>query len=233
MIDIHAHVLPFLDDGSNSVEDSINILKNAKECGVTHIVATPHFKNSYKASINQIQDAYSLLLPYAQNLGIQLYLGQEIKHYGSDLKKVVEGEHLTLNNTKAVLLEFDSFIEEDISEVVYSYVKKGFIPIVAHVERYPYCLDFSMLEDIKSLGGLIQVNASSLVGKIGGKVKKFIIKAIKFGLVDFVASDVHSFRENDMKLAYELVKKKFDKQVADDLFYNHQNQILFSGKYDK
>lgn len=232
MIDIHSHVLPFIDDGSNSIDESVNLLKNAKECGVTKIIATPHFKNNFKASIKEINDSYNAIKPFAEELGIGLYLGQEIKHYSGDINNVIEKKHLTLNNTKAVLVEFDMVREEDVSEVIYSYCKKGFIPIVAHVERYPYCLDFSVIEDIKNCGGMIQINASSVVGKLGGYIKKFVLKLIKFGLVDFVASDIHSFRENDMLKAYNLIKKKFKEQVANNLFINHQQQILFSGKFD-
>ena len=89
-----------------------------------------------------------------------------------------------------------------------------------------------VIEDIKNCGGMVQINASSVVGKLGGYIKKFVLKLIKFGLVDFVASDIHSFRENDMLKAYNLIKKKFKEQVANDLFINHQQQILFSGKFD-
>jgi len=226
MIDIHAHVLPFVDDGSKSVEDSIDLLKEAKNCGVTDIVATPHFKNNFKASKSQILESFNTLMPHAKEIGINLYLGQELKHYSGDLANLLKQEHFTINNSNVVLLEFDSFQEEDISEVAYSFSKKGFVPVIAHVERYPYCLDGFTIEEIKSCGGLIQVNASSVVGKLGKKIKKFVFNLIKYGLVDFIASDIHSFRENDMKKAYDLVSKKFSKEVAEKLFINNQKEYI-------
>ena len=232
MVDIHTHVLPLVDDGSASLEDSIKILQDAKKCGVTKIIATPHFRDSAKASLQQINNSYNLIKPHAEEMGIELYLGQEIKFYGSDLKHLVAKEHLTLNGTKLVLLEFDFFRDDDISEVAYSYSKKGFIPVIAHLERYPYCLDISVVEDIKSCGGLIQINASSVVGKLGKKIKKFVFNLIKYELVDFISSDVHSFRENDMQKAYLLIEKKFGQEVAQNLFKNNANYYIFSGKFN-
>ena len=89
------------------------------------------------------------------------------------------------------------------------------------------------MEEIKNCGGLIQVNANAVTGKFGGKIKRFVLKLIKFGLVDFIASDVHSFRPNEMKKAYQIVEKKFGIERAEDLFKNHQKIMIFSGKYAK
>lgn len=233
MIDIHTHVLPFVDDGSSTVEESKQMLLSAKEIGITDIVFTPHYRENCKKPIEKIVESFDLLKDYANEIGVKVYLGQEIK-YGQDIKeKLINGELLTLNDTKCVLVEFDSFIEEDISEAVYSLAAKGFIPIVAHLERYPYCLDFSEVIEIKNCGGLIQINASAVIGKMGGKIKRFVAKLIKFGLVDFIASDVHSFRPNDMLQARLLIQKKFGEQVAQNLFEKHQQIMILSKKFAK
>ncbi len=226
MIDIHTHVLPHLDDGSYDSTLSKKMLLEAKGCGINHIVFTPHFRENCTPTKEEIYKAFEKIKPYADEIGVKVYLGQEIKYNECSKEKFLKGELLTLNNTKCVLLEFDMDNEEDISDVAYSFSAKGYIPIIAHVERYPYCLDFSKIEEIKNCGGLIQVNAGSVIGRLGRRIKKFVHNIIRFGFVDFVASDVHSFRPNEMLSAYNLVQKNFGKQVAEDLFYNHQNILI-------
>lgn len=233
MIDIHTHILPFIDDGSPNLEESEKMLVCAKQIGITDIVFTPHYRDNCKTSKEQIEKSFEAVKDIVQKVGINVYLGQEIKYYKGFADKILSGEHLTLNQTKCVLVEFDSFIEEDVSEVAYSLSAKGLIPIIAHLERYPYCLDFSIVEEIKNCGGLIQINAGAVIGKMGKKIKKFVLKLIKFGLVDFIASDVHSFRLNDMQQAYLLVQKKFGVQVAEDLFVKHQKIMILSKKFAK
>lgn len=226
MVDIHTHILPFLDDGSSGLTASKQMLTEAKECNITHVVFTPHFRENCQPKREEILKSFEKIKPIAEQLGIKVYLGQEIKYNEYAKKKFLSGELLSLNNTKCVLLEFDMDNEEDISDIVYSFSTKGYIPIVAHIERYPYCLDYSIVEEIKNCGGLIQVNAGSITGKLGRKIKKFVLNLIKFNFVDFVASDVHSFRPNQMMLAYNLVKKNFGTQVAEDLFVNHQKKLI-------
>ncbi len=71
------------------------------------------------------------------------------------------------------------------------------------------------------MGALVQINASSIIGDYGRKVKKFVLNLIKNNLVDFVASDLHSFRQNKLFAAYQIVTKLFSKEVADKLFSNN------------
>ena len=233
MIGIHSHILPFVDDGSPSLEESKQMLLSAKNDGITDVVFTPHFRDVYKSYASDIIPIFNRLKEYAEEIGIKVYLGQEIKYSKEIASLLKEDKLLTLNNTRCVLLEFDYFQEEDVSEAAYSFTAKGYIPIIAHLERYQYCLDFSIVEEIKNCGGLIQINAGAITGKMGGKIKKFVLKLIKFGLVDFIASDVHSFRPNEMKQAYLTVQKKFGTQVCEELFVKHQKIMILSGKYDK
>ena len=116
MIDIHTHVIPFVDDGSKSLEDSISMIKHEIEIGVDTIIATPHhIFHRYECSVEEIKKNFNLLKEEIkkQNLKIELLLGQEI--YYSSREDVIsllkEGKLLTLNNTNKVLLEF-SFTRE-------------------------------------------------------------------------------------------------------------------------
>lgn len=229
MIDIHTHVIPFVDDGSASMDASIAMIKKAINDGVTDLVCTPHYrKRMFETTKREIEQNFISLKNEItkQNLKINLYLGQEIK-YDSDIKKqIIENKLLTINNTNYILLEFSSKSDTDISEVAYDYSIKGYIPIIAHIERYSYINDLNQIEEIKQNGGLIQINASTIIGKNGIRAKKFAKKLIKQNLIDFVASDIHENREYNLKEAYLYIVKKFGKTIADDIFKNNATSLI-------
>ena len=230
MIDIHTHVLPFVDDGSDSFETSFLMLENSISQGITDVILTPHFclgeyqtdKETLTSEFEKFKDKIA-----EKGLNVNVYLGQEIfirKDYKSLFK---EQKILTMNGTKFVLVEFDTRNDFDIAETVYDLKRLEYEPIIAHVERYPY-VDLSVAEEIKSLGGYIQVNAESLVGKNKRAYFKRVKELIKNGLVDFVASDVHDFRDNFMQKAFEFTAKKFGLQTAEKLF-NENAKIIIGG----
>ncbi len=227
MIDVHTHVLPFVDDGSRSVESSLLMVKEAVAQGVTDMVLTPHLRGDYNASPERLKSVYNDFCDAVKNAGIEikLYLGQEI-FIDKDFKKLFSTDKiLTLNGSKFVLIEFDYVSEFDIGETVYELVNMGYVPVIAHFERYVYA-DSSVAEEVKSLGGFIQVNADSFFGKAKKVYYKKIKELFKDGLVDFVASDVHAFRENYLNRAYGFVLKKFGVNTADAVFTNNALKIL-------
>ena len=130
-----------------------------------------------------------------------------------------------MNNQKYLLLEFSYTNEIDISEIVFSCKLKGYVPIIAHIERYEY-VGIEEANDIVEAGGLIQVNASSVIGKHGGKIKKKVKKLIKNNLVSFIASDIHSNRKNYMQKAYKYITKKYGEELANNLFFTNASKII-------
>lgn len=199
LIDIHSHIIPQIDDGSESLESSINMLKEAINSGVTDIIATPHYcpNRNYINSIDQINEKYNLLKQEAekQNLPINIYLGEEIysSDYDNIVKKLDEGELLTLNGTRFVLIEFSQQkMPNNIFEVIYDLSVHGYKPIIAHVERYKW-ITVDIVNKMREENAYIQINASSL-SRIS--TKRFCKKLIKNDLVDFIASDIHSGRKN-------------------------------------
>ena len=219
MTDIHSHVLPEVDDGSNNLEESIEMLKFAEKAGVDKIVFTPHFRDSYNMRKNELSERFDSFKSVAKDMGIkaELFLGQEIYRTEQSISLLKKGELLTMNESKYVLVEFNLRHYSDVTEAVYEFVSAGFVPIVAHVERYPY-VEPADVREIKEIGGLIQVNAASVVGKPNKKYKKTVKRYLKEDLVDFVASDIHYTRENHMEEAYKYVMKKFGKERAEKLF---------------
>lgn len=230
MIDIHSHIIPNVDDGSTSMDASINLLRDAINEGITDIICTPHFrKMMFETSLTEIKIQFDKLVKEAnlRKLDVNLYLGQEIYlRRPNALREYNKSNYLmTINNTNWLLLEFSYTNDIDISEVVYNAKLDGYNSIIAHIERYRY-VDINQAIEIKNSGALIQVNASSINGKYGFATKRKVMKFIKNGLVDFVASDIHCTRENGMAKAYNKVEKKFGIEVANKLFKENAKILI-------
>ena len=211
MIDIHTHIIPFVDDGSSSLEDSLAMVKHEISIGVDTIICTPHhIKHRYEKSVEEIKTNFNLLKTEVEklNLPIKLLLGQEIcyTHREDTLSFLNEGKLLTLNNSKYVLLEFSFTREpEDITDIIYNFSIKGYKVIVAHVERYEW-ITLDKVLNLKNEGAIIQVNSGSIVGETTGHEKRFVKKLFKRNLVDIVASDIHSFRKSTLDKALKKTK---------------------------
>lgn len=135
-------------------------------------------------------------MPYAKKLGIELKLGTEY-HVATDMIDAFYGGRChTLADTQYILTEYShsseySFIYKMTREAIFA----GYIPVIAHVERYECLRDISRIEDLQELGALIQVNADSVLGIDGRHFKRYTKKLLKAGLVDVIASDSHGTKE--------------------------------------
>ncbi len=227
MIDIHTHILPFVDDGSFDNNLSLDMLQECVNQGVTDVFLTPHYRKLYKLPTNVLRSEFEKFnsVVASNNIPINLYLGQEI-YIDDSYKQAFAGKKiLTMNDSKFVLIEFEYDSEEDMADVVYEIKMFGYKPIVAHYERYSNA-DIETAYEIKALGGFIQINADSLVGKSKKRYIKLIKKLFKENLVDFVASDVHHDRENHLLLAKQFVKKKFGEETANRVFTLNAKKLL-------
>ncbi len=227
MIDIHTHLLPLVDDGSTSEEESFAILKRYEKKGVKAVVLTPHFKGKYKTTAKEIKILFENFCRRAKASGInlKLFLGQEIHNYKDIVKDLVNGKFLTINGTKYVLFEAGRVGSNEFTEKVYRIVINGFVPIIAHVERYPSIKEKDIIE-VKNMGALIQVNAGSLFTRHNRKRKRFVNRLIRQSLVDLISSDAHTSRKNYFIKAYRRVRLKFGKGEAKRLFYDNPKKIL-------
>ena len=211
MIDIHTHVIPCVDDGSPNLETSITMIKHEIEIGVNEIYCTPHhIYRRYEKSVEEIKEKFELLKQEVEklNLPVKLYLGQEIcyTHREDILGMLKSGKLLTLNNTNRVLLEFSFTREpEDLLDIIYNFGVNGYEVIIAHVERYEW-ITYQKVEDLKAEGALIQINSNSYLGLTSWKEKRFTKKLLKNGLVDYVASDTHSFRPSTLDKSFKKIK---------------------------
>lgn len=223
MTDVHTHVMPFVDDGSDSFENSLALVKLLESEGVDKIILTPHYKKGrYEPTPERLNEEFNNFSKQVSDSGakVELYLGEEVFCDKGIYELIKQNKILTLNGTQYLLIEFDYFNYTDIADFVFNLKTLGYIPVIAHVERYTY-LDVDTLIEIKSQGALIQVNSSSVIGESGKKMQKKVLATIKSGIVDFVSTDIHYKRQSSIKKAYKIVEKKFGKKVAEDLFTNN------------
>lgn len=233
MIDIHCHILPNVDDGSESLEESIEMAKIAESEGITRIVNTSHchfdFKykkgNELKLELEKFNQALK-----EENINIEVLLGNEL-YYTSDLiERFDELDFFSMNNSKYILMEFSPInFPKNIEDVIYEIKIRGYIPIIAHAERYKQVQeDVNIVLDCIKEGALIQVNASSILGKNGENVEDTSKKLLDNNMVHFVATDAHSSnrRRPLIKDSYNYILKNYGKEVSEKLFIENPTAVI-------
>lgn len=239
MIDMHNHILFGVDDGAKTIEKSIKLIKEEINKGVNHIIFTPHYKNKgLELDMEKVTLNFVILKELVENekLNVKLYLGNEI-YFGSNFYEVLEKEDFkTLAGSNYILIEF-SVIDtpKNIVEMCYEARLKGYIPIIAHVERYSLLYeDTSLLKSLLNEGAHLQVNASTLVNRESKESNKFANFLLKNELVSFVASDVHDMDARGFYLdeAYKMVKRTCSNYYADKIFNLNQQKILSNEYFD-
>ena len=233
MIDIHTHLLFGVDDGPETIEESIEMLRFAKAQGVDAMILTPHYRHGmFSYPYDRITENFLRLREVAKEIGVVLFLGTE-HHVNSMIIEYIENQRVrTLAGTQYVLAEYKHDTEfEYIAKSVQDLLRNGYIPIIAHVERY-LCLhqDLDRIDWLRDMGAMIQVNANAVLGMEGFKVKGFTKKLLKYGYVDFVASDSHDMkkRTNNLGKCREYLYKKYDKRYVDQILQNNAMELLQS-----
>ena len=235
MIDIHTHILHGVDDGAKTIEEALELIKASASIGVTDIFCTPHnmHKGQYDVHPSVLRVAFEELSRKVKEMEIplNLWLGNEIYITSSVVDRLERGDALRLNDTKYVLIEFSMMKEHvDPEEMIYDLKASGYNVILAHPERYDYLKSAEDIVAYKRFGAQIQVNASAVVGLYGKKTQNKVMKLLKLGEVDYVASDIHASRLYTLKQAYDLIKKKFGTSLADKIFKENPKVLLSTNR---
>lgn len=196
--DIHQHVLYGLDDGPSSPEKMHQVLRRDAEEGIVRLLATPHVTPGvYPFDWEQ----YRVLLAEAQsfadseNLGITLYEGAEILYTDQTGRFLQEGRIPTLAGTDRVLVEFSPDIRyEKLCEALDRLLCCGYVPVVAHVERYECLTRHSarMFELRENYDVLFQMNCQTVIHCEGFFKKRFVKKMLQAGMIDALGTDAHN-----------------------------------------
>lgn len=229
MIDVHTHILPLIDDGSESIKDSMAMIETEIANGVRDIFLTPHALrvNIKKYSLEHLLDAFNKFKTEVEaKYDVRLYLGQEIAYHHTLINALKNKQILSMNDSEYILLElpFDEEIE-DFEELAFSCQVLGYKIIISHVERYSY-LSSNDWEKLRSYGALFQVNSSSITGKSGKSIQKKTFKLFNKNYVEMVGSDIHVFRDNTMAEAFKIVEKRFGNQIANNVFKENAKKFF-------
>lgn len=241
MIDIHAHILPGIDDGAGDLYDTLEMAQMAADSGVRAIVATPHcnipgvyrnyFGDAYLEAFYAARDAIK-----KERIPIELYPGMEV-FATYDLPELIEdGKIMTINQSHYLLMEFSFDEDPEFASALLGKIREmEIIPVVAHVERYEFVQeDPWLIYQWRKAGYGIQVNKGSFMGRFGRRAWRTAYELLEYQLISAVASDAHSpyRRTTYMRDAYEALLNDFSKEYLDILFRKNPEHICRDEKLD-
>lgn len=194
-VDMHSHFIPGIDDGAQTLEDSVNLLRAMSEFGYRKVITTPHIMSDfYQNNPEIILSGLAKVKEAIQQEGIAIEVEAAAEYYlDFDLEaKIDKGGLLTFGNNY-LLFEVSYMNPPDIlNQVIFKLATNGYRPVLAHPERYPFWYnDFEKYEEFKDKGVLLQLNINSLTGYYGGGAKKIAEQMIEKNMVDFIGSDCH------------------------------------------
>lgn len=236
MIDIHCHILPGIDDGAQTINDSIEMAKQAVQEGITSIIATPHHKNgSYENTkrtiLKKVEELNRAL--QMESVPLQVLAGQEPRIYGEILEDYRQGEIETLNaGGKYLFIELPSgHVPRYTEQLLYDIQLNALTPIIVHPERNSELIQNpDILYQLVKKGALTQVTAGSVAGYFGKSVKKFSMQLIEANLTHFIASDAHNVSSRSFKMIEAL--DEIEKRYGVDMVYlfTENAELLVEGK---
>ena len=233
MIDIHCHILPEVDDGSRSLNESIEMAMIAKEQGITKIVNTSHYHPDFRYKngeelLKELEDFNNVLKE--NMIDIEVVIGNEIYYTKDLIKEIDELDFYTLNNSRYILIELPpTNFPKDLCNIVYELKEKNYIPVFAHVERYREVQENpELIYEVINAGAIIQVNSHSILGKSGKELQKVCNTLLNRNMIHVVGTDAHSSKRRTPIFldAYKYVSEKYSKEMADDLFIKNNNAII-------
>lgn len=225
-IDMHSHILPGIDDGAPTVKESLLLAQRFVELGFKKLIATPHIMSDYyRNTPDSIKKALDETLEAFEKNQIPLKLEAAAEYYLDETfeSKLNKGSLMTMG--KDYLLFELSYINypNNLAEIIQKLNDKGYKPILAHPERYPYL--FGSIENfykVREFGCYFQLNTISLTGYYGKQVQKAAEELVDHMMVDFIGSDMHHLKHADalrQSLSNPFLKKLFEESAL-------QNEML-------
>ncbi|MFS0774801.1 CpsB/CapC family capsule biosynthesis tyrosine phosphatase [Neobacillus sp. 3P2-tot-E-2] len=230
MIDIHCHILPGVDDGAQSLSDSLHMARIAVEQGIHKIVATPHhltssYENPKQSIITRVQELNEALRK--ERIELEVLPGQEVRIHGEMVDGYASGDILPVNHTPYVLVEFPSnHVPRYTEKLFYDLQVNGLIPVIVHPERNREIIERpELLYQLVKKGALTQITAGSVCGDFGKKIKNFSLQIIESNLTHFIATDAHNSTNRTFKMreALAIIERRYGNEL---LYYFEENAAL-------
>jgi len=231
--DIHSHILPGVDDGAKDMDETRRMLLTAYEEGIRIIVATPHYIAGRKnMKVDRLLSIYEEVNHAAANVSkeFQIILGNELFYNLELLDALKKGDALTIDGTRYILVEFlPSASFREIWEGINHCIFAGYIPILAHTERY-HCLlkDYKLVDDLIKSGAYIQLNLSCITGWGLNIMAVFSHRLLKRGWVHFLGTDSHDSCERApcAKEASTYLKKMYGEYTVRKLLWENPMTMI-------
>lgn len=232
MIDVHSHIIPSIDDGSSSFEESYKMIEKAKEAGFTDIIATSHYIEEYyevdSLKRHSVVEAMNKVIQ-EKGLNIKIHTGSEIFVTQDIVKLIKEKKATTLADSKYILFELpmNSMINY-LDNVIFEIKSNGLIPVIAHPERYSYVQnDPNFVYNLIKNGVLFQANYASITGYYGKSAKKVLTKMLKADMIHFLGSDSHNSKKYDnINESIKILEKIITKEKLEKLTTVNPRHIL-------
>lgn len=219
MIDIHSHILPGMDDGSKSTEETAQLLQLLQQQGVTTVAATPHFyaQEAPDVFLKRRQAAFEKMPVLSEDYPAVL-LGAEVAYF-SGMGNCEALIPLQIGQTKLLLVEmpFQDWSERVVEDVCQIPVQLGLIPVLAHVNRYPGKQQFPKFKDLLLRSGVyFQCNAEAFLSP---KSRRWALSMLKKGYIHILGSDCHNLTQRPPMLAQvrSVIEKKLGSATLDSL----------------
>ena len=233
MIDIHSHILPGIDDGARTLSDSVDIVQELANQGVTDVIATPHYVTD-TIYTSPRGDNIRLLMGLRRALAeagvtTNVFLGNEI-FIDINIAELLKRKMVsTMAESEYVLVEF-SLNEEypNYADILGDLMEQGYKVILAHPERYLIAQrDYDVLENLCDMGVLIQCNLGSFIGKYGKTAEKIAARLAKENRIFAVGSDIHHIHgDNSLLKAQKRLKKYYDKPGLERILVKNPGKII-------
>lgn len=215
MIDMHSHILPNIDDGSKSIEETLNLIEEAKKVGFTKIVLTPHYiEGYYEKEEKERKDLIDKISSKVKD--IELYNANEV-YISENIIKFLEAKKISkINDTSYLLFEMPMNIKPmNIYEVVDEMIEHNINPILAHPERYTFIFkEPDIIYDLIQKGVLMQANYGSIIGLYGKRTEVMVKKLLQNNMIHILGSDVH--RENSIYREMPEIMVKLERLIGKD-----------------
>lgn len=233
IIDVHCHIIPGVDDGSDSMEETLAMLRIAADEGITDMICTPHFKSGHHNTTREHIGRYIEQIAGMEKengISINLFPGEEVYYFSEISEALEQGKVVTMPDGDHILVEFSPiesyrYIRNAIDDII----SNGLTPIIAHIERYEgVSSNLKNAFDLKNMGAEIQINASGVTGKVGNGMKKVIHSLLKEQLVDYIGTDAHSDRERSPQIleCARTICRKYGNDYAEAVLSGNAAQRL-------
>ena len=239
MIDFHSHLLPNVDDGSKSVEETFELLEEAKNAGFEGVISTSHYMEGYyevdvaerKVWVNALSESL-----YKKNIDLKLYLGNEIYLTENLINLLENGKATSINNSNYVLFEFPLNSKPmNMYDIIYDMLEYKLIPILAHPERYSFVQkEPELVYDLIQKGVLMQSNFGSIIGRYGEKAELIVRKLLENNMVHFLGSDVHKANTIYPRIgeALDIIKEIVGREKLEELTTINPKLVLENRRID-